>query len=121
MVADGVEWLLSAQNYDGGWGGAKGIDSSVEETALAVDALAGLLNCMKIDADWKEGLDAVAEAMEPAVCRAATRLIERIKGRQLEPCPIGLYFARLWYYEKLYPWIFAAAALQKVRNLSDTE
>src|SRR5262249_34961801 len=35
----GVAWLLSAQNEDGGWGGAAGTPSSVEETALAVEVL----------------------------------------------------------------------------------
>ena len=29
----------------------------------------------------------------------------------LEPTPIGLYFAKLWYFEKLYPLIFTVAAL----------
>ena len=28
-----------------------------------------------------------------------------------EPAPIGLYFAKLWYFEKLYPLIFTVAAL----------
>ena len=28
-----------------------------------------------------------------------------------EATPIGLYFAKLWYYEKLYPVIFTTAAL----------
>jgi hypothetical protein len=28
--------------------------------------------------------------------------------------PIGLYFAKLWYYERLYPLIFATAALGRV-------
>ena len=28
-----------------------------------------------------------------------------------EPAPIGLYFASLWYFEKLYPLIFTVAAL----------
>lgn len=35
----GIRWLLDAQNADGNPGGAKGIPGSVEETALAVDAL----------------------------------------------------------------------------------
>ena len=30
---------------------------------------------------------------------------------QFEPAPIGLYFAKLWYFEKLYPLIFTVAAL----------
>src|SRR5262249_23460943 len=38
----GVAWLLDAQNVDGGWGGAKGVPSSVEETALAVEVLVDL-------------------------------------------------------------------------------
>src|SRR5205814_3207117 len=35
----GVAWLLSAQNTDGGWGGAVQTPSSIEETALAVEVL----------------------------------------------------------------------------------
>jgi len=32
-------------------------------------------------------------------------------GQALAPAPIGLYFAKLWYGEMLYPLVFAAAAL----------
>src|SRR5262249_18378018 len=35
----GVAWLLSIQNADGGWGGARDTPSSIEETALAVEVL----------------------------------------------------------------------------------
>src|SRR4029077_13482780 len=35
----GIAWLLAAQNADGGWGGAGGVPSSMEETALAVEVL----------------------------------------------------------------------------------
>ena len=35
----GIAWLLSIQNADGGWGGAAGTPSSIEETALAVEVL----------------------------------------------------------------------------------
>ena len=31
--------------------------------------------------------------------------------------PIGLYFARLWYYEELYPLVFALRGLSGVRAL----
>jgi squalene-hopene/tetraprenyl-beta-curcumene cyclase len=27
--------------------------------------------------------------------------------------PIGLYFAKLWYYERLYPLVFATSALAR--------
>src|SRR5262249_51104082 len=35
----GIGWLLTAQNADGGWGGAAGVRSCIEETALAVEVL----------------------------------------------------------------------------------
>ncbi|GIS61411.1 MAG: hypothetical protein CM1200mP2_36360 [Planctomycetaceae bacterium] len=35
----GREWLAGVQNSDGGWGGDADTPSSVEETALAVEAL----------------------------------------------------------------------------------
>jgi squalene-hopene/tetraprenyl-beta-curcumene cyclase len=33
-------------------------------------------------------------------------------GSFREPSPIGFYFAKLWYFERLYPLIFAVAALR---------
>ena len=33
-----------------------------------------------------------------------------------QPTPIGFYFAKLWYYEKLYPIIFTVAALGRARR-----
>ncbi len=41
--------------------------------------------------------------------RGARWLEERT---DFEPSPIGLYFAKLWYSEKLYPLIFAVSALK---------
>jgi hypothetical protein len=32
-------------------------------------------------------------------------------GRVHQSSPIGFYFAKLWYYERLYPLIFTVAAL----------
>ena len=37
------------------------------------------------------------------------------QGRRTAPSPIGFYFANLWYFEELYPLIFAAVALYRVR------
>ncbi|MGH7172272.1 MAG: prenyltransferase/squalene oxidase repeat-containing protein [Gemmataceae bacterium] len=96
----GIAWLLSAQNADGGWGGAANTPSSIEETALAVEVL----------------LDTGPEA-EAAVERGLTWLIERIEAGGLrQPTPIGFYFAKLWYFEKLYPIIFSVAALGRARR-----
>lgn len=106
-VGRAIRFLLQIQNADGGWGGAKGTPSSIEETALAVEALASL----------------PPEARNVAECEAAiergTRwLMERTQnGTRFDPSPIGFYFAKLWYYEKLYPLIFTLAALEVVSSL----
>jgi squalene-hopene/tetraprenyl-beta-curcumene cyclase len=97
----GVAWLVSAQNPDGGWGGAASTPSSVEETALAVEV----------------SIDATPQVAREAVERGLAWLIERIEAGGLHnPTPIGFYFAKLWYYEKLYPIIFSVAALGRARR-----
>ena len=101
LVEDGSHLLLTVQNGDGGWGGAGGIQSSIEETALAVEALA-------------------AKGNEQAVSRGINWLVEHSNGgRTFEPAPIGLYFASLWYSEQLYPMIFVASALGVVFRVWD--
>jgi squalene-hopene/tetraprenyl-beta-curcumene cyclase len=91
----GVAWLLRAQNPDGGWGGAADVASSVEETALAVEVL----------------LDAGPQAAD-AVNKGLAWLVQQVEAGGLhEPTPIGFYFAKLWYFEKLYPITFTVAAL----------
>jgi squalene-hopene/tetraprenyl-beta-curcumene cyclase len=104
-----VQFLYSAQNPDGGWGGAQGVPSSVEETALVVDVL----------------FDLVLESRE-TLDRGILWLVERVEaGAFVEPSPIGFYFAKLWYFEKLYPIIFTVAALGRAwrsqRRASATE
>ncbi|MCA8997438.1 MAG: squalene--hopene cyclase [Planctomycetaceae bacterium] len=92
---DGILWLRSIQNEDGGWGGGSGTPSSVEETALAVEALSGVSSA---EEEWKRGVN---------------WLIERIdQGTIGEASPIGFYFAKLWYFEELYPLIYANSALR---------
>ncbi|MFO0965076.1 MAG: hypothetical protein U0793_05745 [Gemmataceae bacterium] len=98
----GVDWLLRAQNGDGSWGGAPGIAGSVEETALAVDALMQ-----------------VRGAIDKASAAGIAWLVDAVQaGCLLKPEPIGFYFAKLWYYERLYPIIFTTAALGRARLLS---
>jgi squalene-hopene/tetraprenyl-beta-curcumene cyclase len=91
----GIAWLLAAQNRDGGWGGAPAIPSSIEETALAVEVLL-----------------AAGPRAKTAVNNGLAWLVEQVEvGGLNHPTPIGFYFAKLWYYEKLYPIIFTVAAL----------
>jgi squalene-hopene/tetraprenyl-beta-curcumene cyclase len=100
----GVQWLLANQNADGGWGGCKGCPSSIEETSLAVEVL--------LDAPH-------ADCLANAVNNGLTWLVERVEAGGLShPTPIGFYFAKLWYFEKLYPIIFAVAALGRARRKS---
>jgi squalene-hopene/tetraprenyl-beta-curcumene cyclase len=96
----GFSWLTAAQNVDGSWGGATGMPGSIEESALAVEVL----------------LNAGSEA-RPAVNKGLAWLVEQVENGGLHrPAPIGFYFAKLWYFEKLYPIIFAVAALGRARN-----
>ncbi|HRU06064.1 MAG TPA: prenyltransferase/squalene oxidase repeat-containing protein, partial [Candidatus Brocadiia bacterium] len=93
----GTQFLLAAQGAKGGWGGAPGVAPSIEETALALDALAG----------WPYN-EEVALACE----RGAAFLAEALAQGGLDrPAPVGLYFEQLWYWEKLYPVVWSVAAL----------
>jgi squalene-hopene/tetraprenyl-beta-curcumene cyclase len=45
-------------------------------------------------------------------------LVGRVEaGTWGSPAPIGFYFAKLWYFERLYPRIFAAGALAAVARV----
>jgi squalene-hopene/tetraprenyl-beta-curcumene cyclase len=103
-VRRAVRWMLASQNQDGGWGGEQGLPSSIEETSLAVSALS-----YKTDAPARE-----------AVGKGAEWLAHATRGGEETPAsPIGLYFARLWYYESLYPLIFAVDALRRATSIAD--
>lgn len=113
MVSDvksqrAAEWLVRTQRTDGSWaGGCAPGPSSVEETALAVEALAGWLEdqrALKNSKPWPEG--------EAALTKGSAWLLDRVQdGSWTQPSPIGFYFAKLWYFERLYPVIFTVAAL----------
>jgi len=128
MAARGVAWLLSAQAPDGGWGGRPGAATTIEETALAVEALArwaaALGAARKDGAAPPSGERAPAAAgPEPNPADLRQRVLEAVRagaaylvrategGTLFRPAPIGLYFARLWYFERLYPVIFTVGAL----------
>lgn len=95
----GLQWLCASRCADGGWGCGlpdRG-ESSIEETALAIDALFS---------------DPENPALRPALEDGLAWLIRAVEeGRHRQAAPIGLYFARLWYYECLYPMIFTVSAL----------
>jgi len=84
MIDRGCRYLVSAQNQDGSWGGAKDISGSIEETALSVTALTpnGFQKECTLGMNW---------------------LAKKNKSGGIVASPIGLYFASLWYDEELYP------------------
>jgi squalene-hopene/tetraprenyl-beta-curcumene cyclase len=55
--------------------------------------------------------------LEKARKRGALWLVEQVEqGTWTEPSPIGFYFAKLWYFEKLYPMITTVGALTRLVN-----
>ncbi|OYP32223.1 squalene--hopene cyclase [Rhodopirellula sp. MGV] len=181
-----VEYLINHQNADGGWGGgtsltqkleklresdpevkktapqaSAGIVSSVEETALAVEALSMTIYQQRSTGTRAENpiennaaetfrrskshtqvleqtSEAVSDAVEmapkvgavaagndrviEAILRGVEFLTQSVRDRRHEfAWPIGFYFAKLWYHERLYPLIFATSALGKFLRATDPE
>jgi squalene-hopene/tetraprenyl-beta-curcumene cyclase len=110
-----LTWLVAHQNADGGWSGVPGAASSTEETGVALEALAIAWECAESDAAGRM-------AMRQALERGAVWLATAVEtGAWREPAPIGFYFAKLWYYECLYPLIFATGALVRVARLTGAD
>ena len=94
MLAKARAYLLAQQNTDGSWGAAAGVRGSTEETALAVAALVHY---------------------DMAACYKGLEWIEsEYRNNGMHSEPIGLYFALLWYDEKLYPLIYTIEALRRL-------
>ena len=170
-----LEFLIAQQNVDGGWGGGPSVVekirsrlgslsaicgddlvSSIEETALVVEALAttillkrdhanshqteqngrdsgGLVGVRTISqsAASDYGADSGGDFKErqmsgestpvggnddalAAIIRGVEFLHQSVEdGRHRVAWPIGFYFAKLWYHERLYPLIFTIGALGK--------
>ncbi len=98
QISVGEKYLIKVQNADGSWGGASSIPGTIEETALAVSALSN------------KGYD--------KLCKHGLNWLDNeFNTNGLKAAPIGLYFASLWYDEKMYP---LTAYLEAVtRNLQD--
>ncbi|MEI7834615.1 MAG: prenyltransferase/squalene oxidase repeat-containing protein, partial [bacterium] len=78
LLARGRAYLLATQNSDGGWGARHGMDSAIEETGMAICALAG----------W--------EPATAAIGHGADWLVEHTShGTAFCAMPIGLYFESL--------------------------
>ena len=128
MAQRAARWLVAAQHANGGWGpprspvdysgaekdgfGARRTNEamasfcSIEETSLALSALIALA-----------GSNA---ACSQAVSRGLAWLINAVEqDGHRRPAIVGYYLPKLWYYERLYPLVFAAGALTRaVRSLA---
>ena len=122
-----TDWMFRAQRPAGGGGGGEGAPATIEETALAVEALAAQVvaveSAMRLlrpgaKQPWPDDVPQPEELLS-AVARGVVWLVEHTdRGTSFPPSPIGFYFAKLWYWEKLYPLVWTVAALgQAVRAL----
>jgi squalene-hopene/tetraprenyl-beta-curcumene cyclase len=99
LIQTGLCYLRAAQKPDGSFGGDPANPASIEETAVALHALAlsdSPPSALRSPLDW---------------LLTATR-----GGTHFPSAPIGLYFARLWYHERLYPVIWTLQALKTARQ-----
>ncbi len=139
MLLAGARWIVDARNHSadsadntddnnndgndwggwGGWGGDRDVPSSVEETALAVHALCSVMEHEVLAgrlADVEGGIVTTGRIKEGISC-GVQWLTNNISCQgDLSPSPIGFYFAKLWYFEQLYPLIFTTAAISKATN-----
>ena len=121
-ITSGFVWMIHGQREDGGWGAGGITPGSIEETALALESLAAAYPHLAKSADdpiVRGGFAAerVLRQLDHAIGSGAAWLVEHTqRGTRFEPTPIGFYFAKLWYFEKLYPLIFTVAALNSVKG-----
>lgn len=123
MAARAAHWLSTAQHATGGWGPPRApLDysgtykvgnrawrsndelakyCSVEETALALDALFPFVDSSpSLGRAAAKGLDWLTQAIEQDAHRSGSVL--------------GFNLAEVWYHDRLYPLAFASSALSKV-------
>lgn len=116
MLEKGLKWLLEQQNPDGGWGGIFNTASTNEETALCISVIALVLKKRKLDNPR------TTTKCEEALRRGLKWLLPRIENDAYQMVsPIGFYFAKLWYFEAMYPLVFVAGALNQVDQLLQKE
>ncbi|MBE2282418.1 MAG: squalene--hopene cyclase [Prosthecobacter sp.] len=106
LIQSGLDYLRSAQKADGSYGGDADSPSSIEETAVAVQAL-----CQDRSADALVRIQQATQWLFDATSH----------GTRFPSAPIGLYFARLWYHEQLYPVIWSLGAFQAARKVLVSE
>ena len=127
LLNGAVDALPDRRSADGGWSGGTSPNCSVEETAVALQALATAAAAddrsrlrsrlvRRLGRNPFTGDDLwISRSLDAPIAGAAEYLCSRVEDDSFaEPAPIGFYFAKLWYFEKLYPVIFTVHALRVV-------
>ncbi|MCX6857053.1 MAG: squalene--hopene cyclase, partial [Verrucomicrobia bacterium] len=103
FIRSGASYLQAQQQASGAWGGDVAAPATIEETAVTLHALCQASAHTSVPSDsLKIGTDCLLSATQD--------------GTVFPSSPIGLYFARLWYHERLYPIIWTAQALASVQR-----
>ncbi len=76
------------------------IYNSIEEVSLAVHAIQAALDILPMEKEKK------TEKLKTAIQKGRAYLADK---QDMPASPIGFYFAKLWYFEELYPLIFQTA------------
>lgn len=97
LIQSGRQYLRSVRKADGSFGGDANAPASIEETAVALHALSGEEQDVMASVQW------LITATE--------------NGTRFPTAPIGLYFARLWYHEQLYPVVWTLGALRAAKKV----
>lgn len=98
----GIGWLVGGTNERPA--------RATEELALALESLASAGPVNEFP-NWHSTFAVTSDA-----------LVTRVEDDTwTQPAPIGFYFAKLWYYERLYPMVFTVAALEAVARLGTAE
>lgn len=118
-------YLTLVRRESGSHGGGLRAGESVEETAVALAALARHA-CL----GFEEALKRTPHGSEPSgiyagqsdalnTLQTSFRWLHGATAgwTRFPPSPIGLYFARLWYHEQLYPVIWTLDALVALRTM----
>jgi squalene-hopene/tetraprenyl-beta-curcumene cyclase len=123
-----LQYLEKQQRPDGSWvplwfGNQQNEnhENPVYGTVRVLEALKGIDHSMVAKGfQWLEKLDLEELCVEELALvagltgRGAQQLAERTAGgTEFAASPIGLYFASLWYSEKLYPVIFSVEAFKR--------
>ena len=87
-------------------------NSSNEETALGISTIAMALRHLKLSDESLQTQS--AKTLQGGL----DWLLPRIEsGEYHTVSPIGFYFAKLWYFETMYPLVFVGSALNQIEQL----